>query len=69
VLLFKIGLKKRVSMSSLASRQKCDMAADVAAVVHSLIPDVRADMEIQAGDDPTEDGRLTPMIPALPNQP
>ncbi len=68
VLLFKIELKKRikswlasfsslekkrVSMSSLAARQKCDMAADVAAVVHSLIPDVIADMEIQAGDDPT----------------
>ena len=61
--------KKRVSNVSLASKQKCDMAADVAAVVHSLILDVRADMEIQAGDDPTEDGKSTPMIPILPNRP
>ena len=56
-------------MSSLASRQKCDMAADLAADVHSLIPDVIADMEKQAGDDPTEDEKSTPMIPVLPNQP
>ena len=61
--------KKRVSHVSLASKQKCDMAADVAAVVHSLITDVVADMEIQARDEPTEDGRLAPMIPALPNKP
>jgi hypothetical protein len=61
--------KKRASMSSLASRQKCDMAADLAAVVRSLIPDVIADMEIQAGDDQTEDEKSTPMIPVLPNQP
>ncbi len=84
VLLFKIGLKKRIkswlssfssqekkraSMSSRVSKQKCDMAADLAAVVRSLIPDVIADMEKQAGDDPTEDEKSTPMIPVLPNQP
>ena len=39
---------------SRVSKQKCDMAADVAAVVHSLMPDVIADMEMKAGDDPTE---------------
>ncbi len=61
--------KKRASMSSLASWQKCDMATDLAAVVHSLMPDVIADMEKQAGDDPTEDEKSTPMIPVLPNQP
>ena len=84
--LFKIGLKrrikswlssfssqekKRVSNVSLASKQKCDMAADVAAVVHSLMPDVIADMEIEAGDDPTEAEKLTPMMPvsSLPKEP
>ncbi len=61
--------KKRASMSSLASRQKCDMTTDLAAVVHSLITDVVADMEIQARDDPTEDDRSAPMIPILPNRP
>ena len=45
------------------------MAADVAAVVHSLMPDVIADMEIEAGDDPTEEQKSTPMIPVLPNEP
>jgi hypothetical protein len=63
--------KKRVSNVSLASKQKCDMAADVAAVVHSLMPDVIADMEIEAGDDPTEAEKLTPMMPvsSLPKEP
>ena len=47
------------------------MAADVAAVVHSLMPDVIADMEIEAGDDPTEAEKLTPMMPvsSLPKEP
>jgi hypothetical protein len=56
---------------SRVSKQKCDMAADVAAVVHSLMPDVIADMEIEAGDDPTEAEKLTPMMPvsSLPKEP
>ena len=56
---------------SRVSKQKCDMAADVAAVVHSLMPDVIADMDVKAGDDPTEAEKSTPMIPvsSLPNEP
>ena len=56
---------------SRVSKQKCDMAADVAAVVHSLMPDVIADMDMKAGDDPTEAEKSTPMIPvsSLPNEP
>ena len=56
---------------SRVSKQKCDMAADVAVVVHSLMPDVIADMDMKAGDDPTEAEKSTPMIPvsSLPNEP
>jgi|688.fasta_scaffold758344_2 hypothetical protein len=48
---------------SRVSKQKCDMAADVAAVVHSLMPDVIADMDMKAGDDSTEAEKSAPMIP------
>ena len=56
---------------SRVSKQKCDMAADVAVVVHSLMPDVIADMDMKAGDDPTEAEKLTPMMPvsSLPKEP
>jgi hypothetical protein len=45
--------KKRASMSSLASRQKCDMAADVAAVVHSgLVAEVPSKFARAGGGRP-----------------
>ena len=50
-----VAKKQRVSMLSLASKQKCDVAADAVAVVYSLIPDVMAEMELEAGDMPTEE--------------
>ncbi len=61
--------KKRVSMLSLASKQKCEMAADAAAVVHSLIPDEMAAIEMEAGDELTEEDKAKLVIPVLPNEP
>jgi len=61
--------KKLVSMLSLASKQKCDMAADAVAVVHSLIPDEMAAIEMEAGDELTEEEKAKLIIPVLPKEP